>query len=544
MRKIVFKISPLVLIIAAFAFPAAESQTPENSVARRMRYLASDLFEGRAPGTLGGSLSAKFIAAELYENGLIPIGDEGTFYQYVPMHENRPLKSCELTIFCGDDRKQMKLLNDYVLYKSGERTLIPEPANPVFAGYGISAPEYDYNDYFNLNVQGKVVVLLAGEPRSSDPNFFKGDLPTLHRSPEAKHRTALARGAVGTIIIPNPYEFDHSDWSEIVREFSHEDVTLAYSPSGKFSALFDPFSANVIFEGSGNEVADIYKMHEENRIVSFPLETKMTFYGDFKKKDFLAKNVVGMIEGSDPDLKNEYVVLTAHYDHLGIGYPIRGDSIYNGAMDNAIGVAALLEIAERFAGSTVKTKRSIVFLFTTGEEKGLLGSEFYVDRPLVPLYKTIANVNIDGVSVFDRFKSVVGIGAELSELGDVLETVAEENGLRTTEIPEEFMSLEAFQKSDQYAFARAGIPSIMIYEGLDYENISREEALEKFKEYSDRYHTPFDDLSQNINFEAVDQHVDLIFNFCLKLSNLDRAPKWNPGAIYESERLRTEAENR
>lgn len=544
MQKIVFKITPFLLIFSFLSTVAAKSQTPENSVSRRMRYLASDLFEGRAPGTLGGSLSAKFIAAELYENGLIPIGEEGTYYQYVPMHESSPRESCELSVFFGEKRVEMKLLSDYVLYKSGERTLIPEPANLVFAGYGISAPEYDYNDYFNLNVEGKVVVMLAGEPRSNDPNFFQGDLPTLHRSPESKHRTALARGAVGTIIIPNPYEFDYLDWSEIVREFSHEDVTLVYSPSGKFSALFDPFSANALFEGSENEVTDIFQMHEENRIVSFPLETKLTFYGDFKKKDFLARNVVGMIEGSDPDLRNEYVLLSAHYDHLGIGYPIRGDSIYNGAMDNAIGVAALLEIAERFAGSAVKPKRSIVFLFTTGEEKGLLGSEFYVDRPLVPLHKTIANVNIDGLSVFDRFKSVVGIGAELSELGDILETVAEENGLRTTGIPEEFMSLEAFQKSDQYSFARAGIPSIMIYEGLDYENLNREEALEKFKEYTERYHTPFDDLSQDINYEAVDQHVDLIFNFCLKLSNLDRAPKWNPGAIYESQRLRTEAENR
>jgi Zn-dependent M28 family amino/carboxypeptidase len=270
----------------------------------------------------------------------------------------------------------------------------------------------------------------------------------------------------------------------------------------------------------------------------------ISFRGEFKERDFIASNIIGMVEGKDSELKDSYMIVSAHYDHLGIGVPVKGDSIYNGVFDNAIGVSAVLELARIFS-EKVESKRSIIFILLTGEEKGLLGSKYYTDNPVVPLYKTVADINIDGVALFDNFKSVIGIGAEYSTLTDFLNNVAADDKVKVTHIPSEFRNADAFSRSDQVSFANAGIPSILVMEAPDYVSMSKEEGLKKFIKYSENiYHSPFDDLSQYMNFDAAVQHIDIIYDLCKMLVNSEEVPVWKNDAPYINARLRSIAEKK
>ena len=242
-------------------------------------------------------------------------------------------------------------------------------------------------------------------------------------------------------------------------------------------------------------------------------------------------------------MQDKYILVSAHYDHLGVGEKIKGDSIYNGVYDNASGVAALLALTDFF--SINKPKHSIIFLLTTGEEAGLLGSSYYAANPPVPLYKTIANINIDGMSSFDSVKGIIGIGAEYSTLLKILEQTALKNNVSVDRIPEIFYQSEAFKHSDQISFADAGIPSILISESINYKNLTYEEGLNKYIKYiTEIYHTPFDDLTLPINFYAFIQHLNIIKDFISILDNNSEEPEWNEGVSYSIERLRTKAEKR
>jgi Zn-dependent M28 family amino/carboxypeptidase len=286
-------------------------------------------------------------------------------------------------------------------------------------------------------------------------------------------------------------------------------------------------------------------MHDKQSIKSFDLKTKMRFRGVFKERDFISSNVIGMIEGSDPELKNSYLIISAHYDHLGIGESVNSDSIYNGALDNALGVSVMLELAKSFSSLESKPKRSIVFIATTGEEKGLLGSIYYTDNPLVPLYKTIANVNIDGIAMFKDFSSIVGIGMEYSTLDRSLNITTDNYSLELQDIPPQFRRVGAFNNSDQLAFAKAGIPSIIILEGTKNTSKSEEEVVEAFIDYYiNRYHSPQDDINQNIDYKAAEKHTKVLFDFCYHLANSKTAPEWKSGSPFINARLQSIAEEK
>ena len=496
-------------------------------------------------GTKGGNSAAKYLASEFEKLGLIPAGDDNTFYQYIPMHASLPLPGSSLTLITDTKETRLELNADYILYKSGEQTFVPNPLPLVFVGFGIVAPEFDYNDYQSVNVENKIVVFLEGEPFSDDEKYFDGIKPSIYSLPEMKQRIAISRGASGSIMIPGIRYKDADEWNKLLNDFSFEDVTLAYAASGNLSVLINPFTAEQLFQSSEFSINDVFEMQQQNVLKSFELQTKISFRGVFRERDFTSANIIGMIKGSDEELSDSYLLISAHYDHLGIGLSVNGDSIYNGVYDNAIGVAALLEIASAFIKADLKPKRSIIFLLTAGEEKGWLGSTYYVNNPVVPLYKTIANVNIDGIALFDNFKSIVGIGREYSSLNDFLLLTSEKNNLKIEDIPEQFVQSESFTRSDQIIFAQAGIPSILISEGLDYVNLSREEGIRLFIHYSENvYHTPFDDLSQPMNFNAAEQHTKLIYDFCHLLTDSESTPEWNEGVPYNSARLRSTAERK
>lgn len=512
--------------------------SPEN-LKKHVNILGNDLFEGRGTGTRGGELAANYIQSVFKNIGLIPIGDNDSYYQSVPMHGANVLPGSKLYIYLEHDTLELKIGSDYLLANSGEQTIVPQAIEMVFVGFGIIAPEYDHNDYLNRDIGGKIAVMINGEPESYTQDYFNGDEPTIFSYPDIKHRLAISRGAAGTIIIP---QFDLNDvkcWEDMGTEYSFEDINLSYNASNSFSIIISPKTVRKLFENINASYQKLSNYESLNFKKCF-----LKFDGKFFVRDFKSYNVVGMIKGNNSS-NEEYLLISAHYDHLGIGSNKNGDNIYNGVLDNAIGVSALLEVARDIKNKEAELRRSIIFIATTGEEKGLLGATYYTDNPIVPLYKTVANINIDGIAYLDNFLSIIGIGGELSELGENLTTTAGNYGVTIAEIPKEFYSYEAFNRSDQIAFAKAGIPSILILDSPEYVNLTREEAINRIIYYNQEiYHTPLDDLTIDIDYNAATKHTSIISSYISDLAISNKVINWKKNVQYNFIRLQTKAEKR
>ncbi len=508
-------------------------------------YLGSDRLKGRAVGTAGADTAARYLADEMRKLEIQPgAGGEG-YQQRVPLHGSQALEGSLFQVSVGDTVYELTLLDDYLLYDTGGKTIVPQPAPLVFVGYGIVAPEYDYDDYQDVRVDGAVVVFLSGEPFSEETDYFDGVQPTVYSIPAMKQRLALSRGAAGSIMIPSYREHGGRTWSEWKDMFAFEHVTFLYQELANMTMLVNPVRASVFFEGAEYTLGDVYEMDLNYDMRSFPLKAHIRFVGRFRERDFFSSNVIGMLPGSDPVLKNEYVLVSAHYDHLGVGPPVQADSIYNGVADNALGCAGVLEIARQIASMPVRPRRSLVFLFVTGEEKGMLGSRYYLDHPSVPLHRTMAAVNVDGLAIVDTFNDLIGVGANLSTLGELLNTVAGELDMAVSQIPLIFQGVAPFVLSDQIAFAQAGIPAILLMEGIHFKNLSSETGIGIFVSWCrSRYHTPFDDLEQPINRPAVRQHVQVLLGFIGALADTYRPPQWVAPSRYGMARLRSIIEHR
>ena len=510
--------------------------TDKTLLKKHIEILGSDLFEGRGTGTKGGELAASYISESFKKIGLVPIGDGNSYFQSIPFHGTNILNDSKLTILNSNDTLHIEIGKDYLLSNLGEQTIIPKPIELVFVEYGIIAPEFDHNDYQDKDVFGKIAVILNGEPYSEEYEYFNGDEPTIYSHIDVKHRVAISRGAAGTIIIPNNNN-DFGYWNRLVSEYSFEDVKLSYNASNSFSIILNPLFAKSIFNlDTIKSISDIAK-----KINNYSL----MFEGQFIVRDFKASNIVGMIKGNQSEENEEYIIVSAHYDHLGIGPSIKGDKIYNGVLDNAMGVSAMLEVARILMGYKDYLERSIIFIATTGEEKGLLGSNYYVDHPIFPIHKTVANINIDGIAFIDEFKSIIGVGSELSNLDVYLRKMGRKFDISVKKIPKEFYSNEAFNRSDQISFAKAGIPSILILDSPEYVNLDRASAIEKIIYYNEVvYHTPFDDLSINIDYSAAVKHTNILSAFIYEISSLNNEIQWNENVNYNFVRLQAIAEKR
>ena len=525
------------------AEPPGGGVVSAEALRRHTFFLGDDALEGRAPGTPGAGKAARYIAGELERAGLEPLGRDGTWLQDVPLHGTLPVEGTELVISSECGSAPLRLGEDYLLLSGGVQTLIPRDVPLVFGGYGIVAPEFDYNDYQDLDVEGKVVVVLAGEPGSDDPEYFSGSQPTVYSTAEAKQRVALSRGARGSLLVPSALE-PPRDWVRLRGEYAFEHLSLPYSLPRHLSAWVRPEVAKGLFCRAERDLDGVHGMERDHTLRSFPLAARLRFRGQFRERDFFGGNVVALLRGGDSKLRDTYVLVSAHYDHLGIGPPLDGDSIYNGVIDNAIGVAGVLEIARVLASRPEPPARSVVFMFPTAEEEGLLGSLYYLDHPPVPVHRTVANVNVDGLAHVDTFLDVVGIGSEKSTLGDTLARVAARRGLEVSEIPP-LARADPFTFSDQAAFAEVGVPAVLVNEGLRWSRHTPEEALARYADWGrTRYHQPSDDLSQPLNFEASRQHVEVLADLVWEIANDPEPPRWHPGRPEALAQLRTQAEGR
>ncbi|HWZ43598.1 MAG TPA: M28 family metallopeptidase, partial [Candidatus Saccharimonadales bacterium] len=461
-----------------------------------VKVLADDNMEGRETGSPGLQRAEAYVIEQLKKNGLEPAG-AGGFYQPVKF-ESREIveKECSLALVKNGKRETLVLGEDAIF----STRIDPAPsveAPLVFVGYGMNVPEANYNDFTGLDLKGKIAVVLAGSPSA-----IPGPLASHYQTAGERWKTLQSVGAIGMVTILNPSSMD-IPWSRISANRTHPSMSLVgrefdETAGQKLSVTINPAQAEKLFAGSGHKFSELLEAAKDRQqLPRFPLAVSMAAKTKMIKQPVESANIVARLAGSDPALKDQYVVLSAHIDHVGIGAPIDGDSIYNGAMDNASGSAVLLDVAASLKKSPEALKRSLLFVFVTGEEKGLLGSRYFTQHPTVKAGAMVANINIDMFLPIVPLKVLTVHGLNESDVGDMARATAESLGVKVQVDPEP--QRNSFIRSDQYNFIRHGIPAVAMAVG--YIKDSSEQSL--FKEWrTKRYHAPSDDLNQPVELSA------------------------------------------
>ena len=540
MVRLVFLIA---ITLIVFGMVVSQQSKPssfglnEATLKAHIRFLADDLLEGRGTGARGGELAAKYIAAQLEAVGAKGAGENGSFFQPVSLVGVKADPGTVLTVSGASGSESFKFADDFIAFTGAQTESVDVDADLVFVGYGINAPDQKWNDYKgpDADYRGKILVMLVNDPpaTTAEPNLFGGKALTYYGRWTYKYEEAARRGAVGAILLHTDESAGYP-WS-VVRTSNGSwrfDIARTASDTTPFlqvrSWVTDE-AAHRLMKLAGQDL-DTLRAKAATRDfqpVKLGLKGKLNLKSEVKR--VAAPNVVGVIEGSDPQLKNEYVVYSAHWDHLGIGAPNKeGDTIYNGAQDNASGVAVVLAIAETIAQMPQRPKRSSLFLFPTGEEQGLLGAEWYANHPVVPLDKTAANVNLDSLNVLGPTKDFIPLGAERSSLKGVVEAVAREMNLRVS--PDARPEQGSFYRSDHFPFAKAGVPSISLKEGSDYVGHTKEWGQEQFRAYNTaHYHQPSDEMRDTWDFRGMIQQGEIALAIGRMISDMPEKPRFNPG---------------
>ena len=526
------------IIFCAFYLPVfAQDRTASfdaEKMRERVKRLSADDFEGRGPGTEGGKKAAKYIADELKTTGVEP-ANNGSYFQNVQLVG---IKADPQTVLAVGPRT-FKFGDDFVAITSSQSAKVAVNADLLFVGYGIDAPQYKWNDYKGnpADYRGKVLLMMVNDPPATkaEPNLFGGKALTYYGRWTYKYEEAARRGAAGVILIHttesagygwNVVRTSNGGWRyEIAR--TQNDKT----PFLKLKAWATNEAATKMLQAANLNLDDLRnKANSRNfKPVATGLKVKLGLNSELKRLQ--SPNVVGFVEGSDANLKNEYVVFSAHWDHLGVGEPdAGGDRIYNGAYDNASGVATILGIAEVLAKMPLKQrpKRSFLFLFPTAEEQGLLGAEYYSHHPLVPLAKTGADINIDGVNFFGRISNFMPLGAERSTMmTSIAQTAAERNFKITADTkPEQGF----FFRSDHFPFAKVGVPSINLQHGDMFVVPLKGEAAEFFKDYTAKfYHQPSDEYKDWWDMSAMIQEAEFALAVGANIADASVMPHYKPG---------------
>jgi Zn-dependent M28 family amino/carboxypeptidase len=528
----------LVGIVVSQQRPSA-SGINEATLKGHIRFLSDDLLEGRGTGARGGEIAAKYIAAQLEALGAKGAGADGSFFQPVSLVGVKADPNTTLTISGANGSETFKFADDFVAFTGAQTESVDVDADLVFVGYGIEAPEQRWNDYKGdaTDYRGKILVMLVNDPPATtqEPNLFGGKALTYYGRWTYKYEEAARRGAAGVILLHTDQSAGYP-WS-VVRTSNGSwrfDIARAQNdttPFLQFRSWVTDDAARRMMKLAGQDL-DALRTKAATRDfqpVKLGLKGKLNLKSEVKR--VAAPNVVGVIEGSDPQLRNEYVVYSAHWDHLGIGAPNKnGDTIYNGALDNASGVAVVLAIAETIARTppSQRPKRSSLFLFPTAEEQGLLGAEWYAKHPVVPIEKTAANVNLDSMNVLGPTQDFIPLGAERSTLKGVVELVAKEMGLRVS--PDARPEQGSFFRSDHFPFAKAGVPSISLKEGNDYVGHSKEWGEEQFKAYNTaHYHQPSDEMRDSWDYRGMIQEAEIALAIGRRISDMPEKPRFNLG---------------
>ncbi len=532
------KISLLLGVAILFSCEQKDQKKPMevsvSSIEAHVRTLASDEFEGRKPFTGGEKQTIRYLKQQLQGLGIAP-GNGKSYFQQVPMVELTATPSQTLEISNGAESISLKVGEEFVAYTERVvENVSLESSELVFAGYGVVAPEYGWDDYKGLDVKGKTVIVLVNDPGfgSGDSVLFKGETMTYYGRWTYKFEEAARQGAAGCLIVHQTVPAGYP-WAVVKNSWSG--ASLYLDESGD---IFQPDilgwisrdAAIKIFQASGKDIGNFNELARNKDFQPFGLDLQASVSVSNKIKRSSSMNVIGKITGSSrPD---ESIIYSAHWDHLGIGLALDGDSIYNGAHDNATGTAGLLAIAEAFAKSS-KPERTVVFVFVTAEEQGLLGSKFYAQNPIFPIDKSVCNINMDGLPYYGKMKDLTIVGYGHSEMDDIATRLAEQQGRYV--IPDPDPGKGYFFRSDHFHFAKVGIPAL--YASGSYEHWDKGVAFaeEKTQEYlTNAYHKPADEVDDSWDFGGAQFDVQLLYNIGAELANSEDWPKWKEGSEFKA----------
>jgi Zn-dependent M28 family amino/carboxypeptidase len=520
----------LACLVLAFVGGVVFAQSPDrDALGKRwwshVQFLADDSLEGRDTGSRGFEKAADYMAEQFRAAGLQPAGVDD-YRQPMDFHVARIDETrCSLDLLRDGKLEPVKLGDDATL---GVNSHAAEDvkAGAVFVGYGLTVPELNYDDLAGQDVRGKIVVFVTGGPAD-----MSGPIKAHYQSSEERRKALLKAGVIGAIAIPNPKSAE-VPWSRVAASRFQPRMELrdpghGVPPPLQVSILFNPARADMLFAGSGHAFQEVLGALNAGKPVShFPLVVKIQVRVGITRSEAKSENVVGVFPGSDADLKKEYVVVSAHLDHLGIGEPVNGDRIYNGAMDDASGDASLIEIARAMKDSGAQPKRSILFLSVTGEEKGELGSQYFAAHPTVsgPI---VADINMDMYLPLLPLKYLEVQGLGESTLGDDIREVAEQAGVQVQADKEP--EHNRFIRSDQYSFIKKGVPAVAFKFG--YIPGTPEEKIFKAW-YGERYHAPSDDVSQPVDLAAAAQFNAILEKLVLRIADADQRPVWKPDSFF------------
>ena len=523
-----FRKSLWLILIALFLVPVfAQTQLPFDGKSwwEHIKVLAADDMEGRDTGSPGLKKAEAYAVDQLKASGLQPAGVNG-FYQPVKFESRHLVESESSAALVRDGKADGMTLGEDLIF-STRVDLAPAVEAPlVFVGYGLSIPESNFDDLEGLDLKGKVAVLITGSPSQ-----ISSALASHHQTALERWRAFRQAGAVGIISIPNPASMD-VPWSRTALNRLHPSMELAgaefnETQGEKLALYFNPAHADKLFNGSGHtfqELADLAK--DRKPLPHFPLRVSIKTRAKLQKQSVESANLVAALPGNDPQLKKEYVVLSAHVDHVGIGEPINGDRIYNGAMDNAAGVAVLLDVAASLKQHPENLKRSVLFVFVTGEEKGLLGSKYFAAHPTVDPKSMVANINIDMFRPLVPLRMLTVLGLAESDLGDAARRVADADGVSVQADPQPLRNV--FVRSDQYSFIRHGIPAL----AMDIAPTTPEQE-QIYKDWlTHRYHAPSDDLDQPVDLASAGKYEDIIRQLMMEVANNPQRPQWKPDSFF------------
>ena len=494
-----------------------------------IKFLADDKLEGRDTGSRGEREAQKYAVEQLQRAGAKPAGVNG-FYQPVKFVSRQIVeKDCSLTLIRKDkDKHEPLTLGEDAIINT---RIMPAPeveAPLVFAGYGLKVPEKNYDDFAGIDVRGKIIVILAGSPSE-----IPGVLASHYQTAAERWKVLRAAGAVGIVSLINPAVTD-IPWSRMALNRAHPTMDLDYpefneTEGAKLAVIVNPASAARFFAGSGHTFEEIAALGKDRKpLPHFPLAVSLAAKTKVDLTKIESANLVAKLPGTDPALKDEYVVLSAHLDHIGIGEPINGDRIYNGAMDNGSGSALVLDMAASFQKNPERLRRSILLVLVTGEEKGLLGSKYFAAHPTVAPKSIVADVNVDMFLPIVPLKLLTVFGLEESDLGNRVREVGQTIGVRIQPDPEPLRNV--FIRSDQYSFILRGVPSVMM--GVAPEPGTPEVKI--FKDWlTQRYHAPSDDVDQPVDLAAAAKYEEIVRALLINIANGDHRPKWKPDSFFQ-----------
>lgn len=525
----------------------ASPQLNEQAIRAHIKFLSSDLLEGRGTGARGGEIAANYIAAQLEALGLKGAGSNGSFFQPVSLVGVKADPSTKLNLSGRNGKESFKFADEYVAFTGAQTEAVDVDADLVFVGYGINAPEQRWNDYKGgpADYRGKILVMLVNDPPATndEPNLFGARALTYYGRWTYKYEEAARRGAAGVILLHTDQSAGYpwgvvrtsnGSWRFDIARTSNE------TPYLKLRSWMTDDAARRMVKLAGLDLNDLRTRAASRDFVPIDLSLKGKISLKSEVKRVEAPNVAGILPGRDPKLRDEYVVYSAHWDHLGVGAPDKtGDTVYNGAVDNASGVASVLAIAEALQNlpAAQRPRRSSLFLFPTAEEQGLIGAEWYSRHPLVSLEKTAADVNLDSMNVLGSTHDFIPLGAEHSTLKAVVEAVARERGMRVS--PDARPEQGSFYRSDHFPFAKVGVPSISLKEGNDYLGHSKEWGAEQFKAYNTaHYHQPSDEYSDTWDFRGLLQETEIAMAIGRRISDMDQKPRFNANDEFAKDKKR------